>query len=78
MPAFPADTMFLTQDLQSVAMVSYSVYGAWQKRDYALLVKYDKTRSDLVVRYWRGVSEKLKLGASFYYNLEKLEPSVGG
>ena len=69
--------MFLVgPDMQSIGMVAYSVYGAWQKADYCVLAKYDKARTDLTIRYWRAVSEKLKLGASFYYNVEKLEPTV--
>ena len=57
--------MFLVgPDMMSVGMVAYSVYGAWQRGDYSVLVKYDKARSDLTVRYWRSVSEKLKLGTT--------------
>jgi hypothetical protein len=46
----PGDVMFLTNDLVSVGAVAYSLYGAWQKNDYALLAKYDRTHNDVTVR----------------------------
>jgi hypothetical protein len=42
--------MFLTNDLISVGAVAYSLYGAWQKNDYAVLAKYDRAHNDVTVR----------------------------
>ncbi len=44
-----ADTMLLTQDLRSVGVVTYSVFGAWQKYGAVVVVVLARC----IINVWR-------------------------
>lgn len=71
------ESSFLTRDFfMNIAGVRNTLFGAWQRRDYCVLGKYDQEKGEATLRYWRAVSEKLKLGATFNYLAESHDASV--
>jgi hypothetical protein len=62
--------------LTGVTSVPYSIFGAWDDRDVAVVAKYDRAHNEVSCRYWRSVSAGLALGTSLSINLEKVESNV--